>query len=177
VSLHPLTFFVVDDAGNVIEDALLELEGDPDVFDDETGTGLIDPASRLTDDEGVFDCWALPGVYRWRSTAEGVSSQWRYVQLTADGVQGEKGDPGEKGDKGDKGDTGAPGATTGDVHYDHVQGTAEEVWHITHNLGKYPSVTVLDSAGSEVEGQVDHIDTNSLTVTFTGAMSGNASLN
>jgi hypothetical protein len=174
MTLHPLTFYVADEAGNAVEDALVELEGDPDVYEDETGVSVIDPALRLTDDEGVFDCWAPAGLYRWRSHSAGVSSQWRYVELTADGVQGEKGD---KGDKGDTGPAGPPGATTGDVHYDHVQGTAEEVWHITHNLGKFPSVTVLDSAKSEVEGQVDHIDTNSLTVTFTGAMSGNASLN
>ena len=40
----------------------------------------------------------------------------------------------------------APGS--GDKHYLHTQGTAQAVWVVNHNMGKYPSVTVLDS-GSE----------------------------
>jgi hypothetical protein len=43
---------------------------------------------------------------------------------------------------------------------------------VTHNLGKYPSVTVLDSAGDECEGDVDQLTGNQLTVTFSAPFSG-----
>src|SRR5687767_11484425 len=43
---------------------------------------------------------------------------------------------------------------------------------VTHNLGKYPSVTVFDSAGDEVEGTVRHLSTNSLGLTFSAPFSG-----
>ena len=46
-----------------------------------------------------------------------------------------------------------------------------------HNLNKYPSITVVDSAGSCVVGEVDYKDMNTLTVTFSGAFSGKAFLN
>ena len=37
---------------------------------------------------------------------------------------------------------------------------------ITHNLNKFPSVTVVDSAGSNVIGSVNHLNKNSFTITF-----------
>lgn len=43
---------------------------------------------------------------------------------------------------------------------------------VAHNLFKYPAVTVHDSAGDEVEGQIEHIDINSLRVYFTAPFSG-----
>ncbi len=43
---------------------------------------------------------------------------------------------------------------------------------VAHNLGKYPAVTVIDSAGDEVEGFVDHNSTNQLTITFSASFSG-----
>ena len=43
---------------------------------------------------------------------------------------------------------------------------------VTHNLGKYPAVTVIDSAGDEVEGDVEHLSTNQLQVSFSGSFSG-----
>jgi hypothetical protein len=43
---------------------------------------------------------------------------------------------------------------------------------VQHGLGKYPSVTVINSAGDEVEGEVKHVDTNSLRVTFSAPFAG-----
>jgi hypothetical protein len=43
---------------------------------------------------------------------------------------------------------------------------------VTHNLGKYPAVTVVDSANDEVEGEVEHISVNELVVTFSAPFSG-----
>lgn len=57
------------------------------------------------------------------------------------------------------------------------QGTISNVWNITHNLNKYPSVSITDTAGTEVEGQVDYLDLNSVKVTFAYPFSGRAVCN
>lgn len=64
-----------------------------------------------------------------------------------------------------------------DKHYKHVQNVSSAVWTINHNMYKYPSVTVKDSAGSTVIGEVNYIDLDTLTITFSGAFSGEAYLN
>jgi hypothetical protein len=61
--------------------------------------------------------------------------------------------------------------------YLHNQSTTSDIWNIEHNLDKYPSVTVVDSGGSVVEGEVDYIDRNNITLAFSGAFSGRAYLN
>lgn len=48
---------------------------------------------------------------------------------------------------------------------------------ITHNLGKFPSVTVVKSNGKEIIGEVQHINTNSLTVTFQNAFAAKVYVN
>lgn len=77
--------------------------------------------------------------------------------------------------------TGAPGSgvpgATGDRHHTHDQGTAAAEWLIAHGLGKCPAVTVVDSAGDQVEGDVDYIDLNTLTVFFSAPFAGRAYLN
>jgi hypothetical protein len=57
------------------------------------------------------------------------------------------------------------------------QGVADTVWTIQHNLGKFPSVSVVDSMNTIVIGAVTYIDNNNLTITFNAAMSGKAFLN
>lgn len=57
------------------------------------------------------------------------------------------------------------------------QGIASDTWNITHNLNKYPSVTVVDSAGNEVIAEVVYTDTNNCVVTMTAAFKGKAYLN
>jgi len=80
------------------------------------------------------------------------------------GIQGIQGPPGE-------------GGTVDDKNYEFTQGPAELVWNITHDLGKYPAVTVVDSAMTEVVGDVEHIDVNTIRITFSAAFSGKAILN
>jgi hypothetical protein len=76
----------------------------------------------------------------------------------------------------------APGAGGGEVPPPPVvsatfnQGTPADVWEITHNLDWYPNVTVMDSGGSTVEGDLIHLSTNALRLTFSGAFSGVAYL-
>lgn len=50
-------------------------------------------------------------------------------------------------------------------------------WTIVHNLGKYPSVTVIDSANEVVFGDVAYVDSNTITLTFAGGFSGTCYLN
>lgn len=76
---------------------------------------------------------------------------------------------------GPRGEPGTPGGD--DLHYFHTQGAALDAWVIPHNLGKYPSVTALDSAREQIEGEVDYPDMNTVVVTFTGPISGYATLN
>ena len=73
--------------------------------------------------------------------------------------------------------SGGGGGGDGDLHYEHVQSTASNEWEITHNLGKHPSVTVIDSANNEVEGDIVYDSDNRLTLTFSGTFSGTAYLN
>jgi hypothetical protein len=43
---------------------------------------------------------------------------------------------------------------------------------VPHGLGKRPAVTVIDTAGDEVIGDVAHTDVNNLTVSFSAPFSG-----
>lgn len=62
------------------------------------------------------------------------------------------------------------------VSYRHTQNAPLTTWTVNHNLNFYPNVTVFNSAGSQVEGNVSHIDETSLTITFSTAVSGKAHL-
>jgi hypothetical protein len=61
--------------------------------------------------------------------------------------------------------------------YKHYQNVAEAEWHIEHEMGKNPSVSVVDSANNIVVGEVHYIDTNVLIVRFKYPFKGTAFLN
>lgn len=67
----------------------------------------------------------------------------------------------------------ASGSTT----YTHDQTLALATWTVTHNLAKFPSVTVVDSAGTVVIGTVVYLDANTVELDFSTAFSGKAYLN
>lgn len=67
--------------------------------------------------------------------------------------------------------------TGGDKNFVFNQLTPASTWSITHNLGKYPSVNVYDSANNMIVGDVVFNSLNALTLTFSGAFSGQAILN
>ncbi len=87
----------------------------------------------------------------------------------------ELGVPGPPGPKGDQGDPGPPGLSG--ASYPHIQAVPAADWIINHGLGRYPSVTVVDSAGSTVLGNVEYISANHVIVHFIGAFCGAAYLN
>lgn len=61
--------------------------------------------------------------------------------------------------------------------YVHEQLVAATTWTINHTLNKYPSVTVVDSGGTMVYGEVNYVSDSQLTVSFSAAFSGKAYLN
>lgn len=61
--------------------------------------------------------------------------------------------------------------------YIHNQGVPAISWTITHNLGKYPNINIVDSANADVIGEIVYDSLNQLTVTFSAAFSGKAYLN
>ena len=58
-----------------------------------------------------------------------------------------------------------------------TQGVPATTWNIQHNLGKFPSITVVDTAGTVVMGQYDYVDNNNITLTFAAGFAGKAYLN
>jgi len=66
-----------------------------------------------------------------------------------------------------------PGLTLREIH---TQGSASSTWSITHSLGGRPSVTVVDSSGTVVIGEVVYNSDTSVTVLFSAPFSGFAYL-
>ena len=64
-----------------------------------------------------------------------------------------------------------------DKYYEHHQNISAKIWKINHNLNKKPSATVVDSAGTNVIGEIVYIDDNSLELHFSAQFSGIAYLN
>lgn len=65
----------------------------------------------------------------------------------------------------------------GDKNYLHTQTLPSTQWNVAHNLNKYPSVTIVNSAGDEVIGGVKFIDLNNVQLKFSAAFSGEAYFN
>ena len=64
-----------------------------------------------------------------------------------------------------------------DKSYTHTQDSGAATWNVAHNLGKRPSVTVVDVNKGQGDGIVTHTDDNNLTVTFPGSTTGKAYCN
>jgi len=60
----------------------------------------------------------------------------------------------------------------GDITFTHNQNTSSDTWVITHNLNRFPSVTVIDSGDSIVQGTVVYNSNKQLTITFFSGGSG-----
>jgi len=50
-------------------------------------------------------------------------------------------------------------------------------WTVQHNLNKFPSITVIDSADTVVTGEYVYIDSNNVTLNFSAGFAGKAYLN
>jgi hypothetical protein len=61
--------------------------------------------------------------------------------------------------------------------YIHNQGTSSSTWVVDHNLNKFPSVTVIDSGGTNVIGEVIYLTENRIEIYFSAPFAGKAYLN
>ncbi len=69
------------------------------------------------------------------------------------------------------------GKQTSDKSFTFTQYQSSDTWTITHNLNKFPSVQVQDSAGTNVMGEIYYNSPDQLTLRFSSAFSGKAYLN
>ena len=54
----------------------------------------------------------------------------------------------------------------GSITFTHNQTSTSNTWVITHNLHRFPSVTVVDSGGTIVIGTIVYNSNKQLTITF-----------
>lgn len=85
--------------------------------------------------------------------------------------------PGPQGIQGPQGPIGPPGSGGVITTFVFTQSSASASWLIVHNLGQYPSVTVVDSAGTLVDGDITYLDANTVRIDFSAAFGGKAYLN
>ena len=74
--------------------------------------------------------------------------------------------------------------TAGDKNILHTQSSASNSWTVNHNMGKYPSVSIVEcdpsaneTDGDLVIGEVTYNSINQLTIKFAAAISGVAYIN
>src|SRR5580765_682775 len=110
-----------------------------------------------------------------------VDSAPDVVVVAAGGIgpEGPKGPPGPEGASGPVGPPGPPGPVgpADDQTYIFTQVALLDQWVITHNLGRYPSVTVIDTGGTEILPDVHYIDDKEIHLSFFNPTSGKAYLN
>jgi hypothetical protein len=117
--------------------------------------------------------WA---VYKWINSVENPEAGEDFYTITLDYVNGVGGLQKNKDyfitmllyDYGEFG---------GDKTYAYPQDVPSDTWVVTHNMNKYPSVSVVDSAGSAVVGEVLYDSINQVTINFSAPFSGKAFFN
>jgi hypothetical protein len=72
--------------------------------------------------------------------------------------------------------SGGGGGSGNTRRFIHTQSVASAEWVVIHPLGGFPSVTIADSAGTAVFGEVQYDSTTQVTVSFTVPFSGFAYL-
>ena len=58
-----------------------------------------------------------------------------------------------------------------------TQGAPATVWNILHNLGKFPSVSVINNNDIVINGEITYIDNNNVQLNFSAGFTGKAYLN
>jgi hypothetical protein len=58
-----------------------------------------------------------------------------------------------------------------------TQGIPATTWNIQHNLGKFPSVSVINNNDVVINGEVTYIDNNNVQLNFSAGFTGKAYLN
>ena len=68
-------------------------------------------------------------------------------------------------------------ASQGTPTFIFTQGVPATVWNIQHNLGKFPSVSVINNNNIVINGEVTYIDNNNVQLNFSAGFTGKAYLN
>jgi hypothetical protein len=68
------------------------------------------------------------------------------------------------------------GGGSGGEAFVFVQSAPSRVWVVNHNLGWRPAVSVVDTGGAEVQGDVRHTHLNQLVISFVIPLAGVARL-
>lgn len=71
---------------------------------------------------------------------------------------------------------GPQGTSGGDV-FTHIQSSPLQDWTVTHNLGRFPELTIIGSDGNQLITDVEHVSTNIAIVHFATATTGKAVCN
>jgi len=122
---------------------------------------------------------SLGGSYYPRGVYYSNGTEWLYQENPGQATQAEV-NAGLIDDKFVSPKTLAGAGIISDKNFTFIQATASASWLVTHNLGKIPSITVVDTAGNLVEGAVvlaTGNENNELTINFNAPFSGTASLN
>ena len=61
--------------------------------------------------------------------------------------------------------------------FEFTQGVPATTWNIQHNLGKFPSVSVINNNNVVINGEVIYIDNNNVQLNFSAGFTGKAYLN
>ncbi|MEG0642140.1 MAG: siphovirus ReqiPepy6 Gp37-like family protein [Clostridium sp.] len=69
------------------------------------------------------------------------------------------------------------GSSARDRSYLFTQVAPKQLWKVSHGLGKYPSVSIVDSGGTVVIGNINYCDNNNVEISFTAPFAGNAYFN
>lgn len=81
-----------------------------------------------------------------------------------------------RGIPGPQGPQGPPGGGAG-ATYTHIQSVAASVWTVAHNLGRYPSITVVDNLGGQLYPDVRYVDADIAQITHSVPLTGRAYCN
>ena len=68
-------------------------------------------------------------------------------------------------------------SSAGTPTFEFDQGVPATTWNITHNLGKFPSITVIDTGNTVVTGEYNYTSNTNVILTFSAAFAGKAYLN
>lgn len=102
-----------------------------------------------------------------------ITSPIQIEAIVTAGVKGEKGEPFTFEDFTPE----QLQQISGDKHYVHKQIVASKEWYMYHPLNKNPSVTIVDSAGTEWVGVLEFVNSGLVIARFSAEFAGKAYLN
>lgn len=133
----------------------------------------------------TFDCWVKYSIEP-ASTYDPVPSEFYQIEQNITEINNHPPYPDISGfwmiwnsqtHKYELSDIPVPTEGGGDKTYVFTQATASDTWEIKHNLYKYPSVSIVDTGGNIVCGDIEYIDINNCICHFSAPFSGKAYLN